>query len=135
MSTPMYAVRLKSIKRFHYRGILYRRFDPVNRHPDGRLVVLEHVVNRELRDHFVGTGYFEDVRPEAPIPVAPVAVPEPVAVAAEVATAAVAAADADTSPVVPEPPAPVNPNDMSNASINGPRSYGQPGKGDTQTEV
>jgi len=110
MSTPMYAVRLKSVARYHYRGILYKRLDE-NRQ------VKDHLVNRELRDHFVGSKYWVDVRPEEPLPVAPVAVPEPVAVEP------VAVEEAEAS------------NDMSNNSINGPRSYGQPGKGDTQTEV
>lgn len=123
MSTPMYAVRLKSVARYHYRGILYNRIDPNNRHGDGRRIVLEHVVNRELRDHFINSGYWEDVRPEEPIAVEPVAVPEPVAINVEEKAAA----------AKEEAPAPAN--DMSNASINGPRSYGQPGKGDTQTEV
>lgn len=135
MSTPMYAVRLKSIKRFHYRGILYKRIDPDRRHPDGRFIVNEHIVNRELRDHFVTTGYFEDVRSEAPVPVAPVVVPEPVAVAAAVAAAA--ALVEPEAPKLPEPTAVPEggSGDMSTGSINGPRSYGQPGKGDTQTEV
>ena len=115
MSEPMYAVRLKSVQRYHYRGILYHRFSQTDRHGNGAKILLDHVVNRELRDHFVGSGYFVDVRPDDPEPVKPIEVkaPEPVAV---------------------DPEAEVS-NDMSNASINGPRSYGQPGKGDTQTEV
>jgi hypothetical protein len=108
MGTPMYAVRLKSVSRYHYRGILYRRLDE-NRQ------VIDHHVTRELRDHFVGSKYWLDVRPEEPEPVQPVAIPEPVAV----------------EPVAVEESS----NDMSNNSITGPRTYGQPGKGDTQTEV
>lgn len=119
MSTPMYAVRLKSVARYHYRGVLYHRFSQTDRHGNGTPIVLEHLVNRELRDHFIGSGYWLDVRPDEPEEVKPVAVPEPVAVD----PVAVEQAEAEGS------------NDMSNNSINGPRSYGQPGKGDTQTEV
>lgn len=124
MSTPMYAVRLKSVQRYHYRGILYHRFSPTDRHGNGQRILLDHVVNRELRDHFIGSGYWVDVRPDAPEPIKPVAVamPEPVAVDPE-------AEAAEASPSVEAS------NDMSTGSINGPRSYGQPGKGDTQTEV
>lgn len=108
MTTPMYAIRIKSVNRYHYRGVLYRRIDPVNRHPDGRFIVLEHVVNRELRDHLVGSGFFEDVRPEEPQPVEPVAVPEPVAISQEPETL--------TGEIKAG-------NDMSNASVTG---YGKP---------
>jgi len=43
-----YAVRLRSNPRYHYRGKLYFR---------GRV----YKVSRDLRDHLVGTGFFDDV--------------------------------------------------------------------------
>ena len=115
--TPMYAIKIKSVARYHYRGKLYRRLDPVHRNPDGTRIVLEHVVNRALRDHLVGSGYFEDVRPDEPAPIEPVAVPEPVAI--------------EPVAVPEEAPEAAPANDMSNSSINGPRQFGK----DTAVEV
>jgi hypothetical protein len=107
MSELKYKIRIKSVARYHYRGKLYLRLDPVNRHPNGARIVLEHIVNRELRDHLVGSGYFEDVRSEEPVPVEPVAIPEPVAIEEPVSVKEGAG------------------NDMSNSSITKPMQYGK----------
>ena len=50
-----YGVRLKSARRYYYRGRIYERGQ-------------EYAVSRELRDHLFGSGYFEDILIDDPGP-------------------------------------------------------------------
>ncbi len=109
MDDPRFAIRLKTLNRYHYRGTLYERTNPHTRE------AIEHAVTRELRNHLVGTGKFEDVRAEEPEPVEPTPVPEPEALSEE----GVAAAEQSQA----------NPNDMSRESMGITKQYGQKADG------
>ncbi len=117
---PRYAIRLKTLNRYNYRGVLYER-----RNPETRLDQ-DFAVTRELRDHLVGTGFFEDVRAEEPKPIEPEPVPEPVPIAEPEAIAAPEVKVGDTpTPVeaVQPPTLPVG-NDMSRENLGITKQYG-----------
>lgn len=59
MSETKYGIKLKSLRRYHYRGKLYEK---------GK----EYAVVRELRDHLTATGHFIDclIEEVEPTPIA-----------------------------------------------------------------
>lgn len=58
-----YGIKLRSARKFHYRGVEYLR---------GK----DYAVPRDLRDHLVGSGYFEDTLVEKSDP-KPLKISEP----------------------------------------------------------
>ena len=131
--TERYAIQLKSLNRYNYRGVLYKWKDEASHKRNS------YAVSRDLRDHLVGTGFFQDIRTTAPAAVVPEPVAEPEAIKFE--TKAGPEADPIVSEIDPvpaeQPTAPIvvddsiethtakepESNDMSRGSITG---YGQP---------
>lgn len=125
MASPRYAIRLKTLNRYNYRGVLYKWKDETSRKRNS------YAVSRVLRDHLVSTGFFEDVRSVEPTPVAPEPVAEPEAIV-EVDPATEASVMVEQ--IDPTPPEPESPPIVVNESPKGDTAAAEPAGGDMSRE-